>query len=100
MAESLEDLQIRAKEEYGIVNADSMDEEQLKAEIKLIDDQPSSVDKESADVDEEQDSEKVFTARDTREVLEAEFERLEIDGDPTDREAYPNKQSLVDAIYE
>lgn len=38
------ELQDKARDQYGITNADEMSEAQLKAEMKTIDDQPKSAD--------------------------------------------------------
>lgn len=38
------ELQDKARNEYGITNADDMSETQLKAEMKAIDDQPKTAD--------------------------------------------------------
>ncbi len=45
--ESLADLQARAGTDYGIVNADQMSEAQLRSEMKAIDGQPATADKDS-----------------------------------------------------
>lgn len=43
---SYNELVEKAGSEYGISNASEMSEKQLRAEVKAIDDQPSSADKE------------------------------------------------------
>lgn len=50
--------------------------------------------------DDDEEEAPVFTSANTREELEAEATRLEVEGDVTDRSIYPNKEALVAAIDE
>lgn len=79
-----QELREKARVDYGIANADAMNDEQLKAEMEAIDSQAKSVDAEQAEtkVDENTDENEVkpLDKQKKGELLEtAKAEGVEID---------------------
>lgn len=93
----LQDLRDKGRNEYGIQNADQMSEEQLRAEIQAIDDQPKSAESaDQAETDEDDESEPDLDGM-SRAELEAHAKTLGIEHS-NDRTEYPNKGALIEAI--
>lgn len=102
---NLEELRNKARTEYGITNADELDAERLQSEIDAIDQQAIDAEKETAKHETDQQEQSAPDEEQLKDLtklsrgeLEARASEVGVDGDPTDKEKYPNKGSLVEAI--
>lgn len=111
MAEETEnklvELQERARTEFGIVNADQMSEQQLKAEIKALEGQPDTA--ETAEPDtatpepsegEDQDEGEDQSAEDLSGLNRAELQARAEEVGVEDPSSYSTKADLIKAIEE
>lgn len=79
-----ENLVEKAQVEYGIVNADQMSEEQLRAEMKAIDDQAASAEAASANESSDEPKGKALSKQNKTELLAtAEAEGVEVSEEDT-----------------